>query len=296
MFMIPPGIAPNHNLLEAVVQHHNEIIDAENQAMNCSFDFMSQAFMDLHSTTHTLDRIRNGQYNRLSKVWPRPSLALFNRFFQDTLRIDDSVLEARALDFVGQELVPLSGARSDQPTFSGVLGRGMANTCASAERRFYDYLLQITTGEVADPFQANIGVLHDEDRVPLAITKSITKSAMTLVPIQFIGSEITGQEIAASGIHAPAGAIGAIDETNLEKMSVKTIDGTTFTSYLTQEALRFRPTRLSPWAYQDIMDRLIFALEAPSKDRICFDPVRSHIVGNTHLDIFRHAASQLITA
>jgi hypothetical protein len=276
------------------LRHYRKIHDIEKVVFEGMHDDLLEQASGLITTSYTLDQIKIGRYDRPSKMWPRLSQVVFNRVFEDTLQ-SNNVPSERALALVSDFVIPLAGARIGGTPQQGTLSRERVSGCPQAEPRFRDCLRQITAGEPASPAQPSISIYHNAEGLPVVLQKSVNNSALTLEPLRLTDSEPQAAYSARGEVQAPAGTIGRVGVvTSLELTGQTTVADTAYSTYLIDGQLSFWPHRLSAWAYDDSLDRSIFALHAYNGQDFHYDSARAQVVEDHSLSDFRKAAGQVM--
>jgi hypothetical protein len=279
---------------QQVVDHWREAQEAETAFVIETGDELQEKAASLRYTiAHLSGVIATKQPDYDFFIRPRLSLLLLSNAYEDAYRSflggteHAQVVRSQASTLAGDILLPMSGVASMATPVEGTLAGRSVGACSDAEGYYHDCLSQINTGRYR--WQQKVSVYHDRQGRPLALRKgSASSSAITLVPLSL------------SGIAVPPGTIGAIgpDMHNLptgtaQQRQHSAIYGT----YMIDEGgLGMHPERLSPWAYDDPLDRAVFALDYTGEDEKLASYIREHgrIVEGRTLDDFQEAAHKVM--
>jgi hypothetical protein len=157
-----------------------------------------------------------------------------------------------------------------------------AACCPSAEWRFRSMLDNVAGS--TDKVHEIIKVFHTDIGEPVFIEKERgANTAMSLLSVR------------VSGICVPKGSIVELhaSEESLDSAASVMIGDTNFVSVLLGE-VSVAPSRVSPWAYEEPLDRGLFACEEQSNGTIEVDSERLRMLAVTDLEDFRQAARSVI--
>ncbi len=261
------------------VKHYRKAFKSDVEALRLAFANDDEV-QSAQKKAEVIDKLRIELANRKFTthsvlVAPKPSQFLIRHAFSDPEFHTDADIQT----FVTNVLYPIAGIDVDRPSFSAnVVDAAKKSACYQAERFFHYTLEQILTDK--RPTQPRIGVYHSPDAQPLALRKTHDIStALSLEPF------VVGQA------NIPPGTIIGIADYNAEETGHFNIDSVQYSTYLVDRALDLAPRRLTPWAYDDELDRMHFAA-FNQKDG--FDAARGEIVRSHTIDDFRLAAGQVM--
>ncbi len=238
--------------------------------------------LGFYSTARVIDIILEGQWAPfLGKTSPRLGCAILRRPYDDitSLRSVGKKPSQEAVAFLSETILPLCQVPPSTAPVKVKFGKKGSDACQRAERFFGQCLKQIETGEYHG--QPRISVYHGPDGTPFALRKSTDEStALTLIPVASHGLEV-----------APAGTIVALgDKMNKKRTGEEELPGFRLETYLVDKALTLSPVRLSPWAYDNPLDRSLYAISNAWVEEPQYDRIRARIVELYSLSDFRQAS------
>lgn len=250
---------------------------------------MPAAFYSLKTMTR-----RSGPSIATDFLEPRPSHRLFSIAYE---QIPPRAVprQSRYLKFISRVVLPMG--ELTQPSAALVLAqlkeeRGV--DCVKAEGYFRDVLTQIHTGRNAG--QEFVNVIHDQKGRPLILQKAVEgRTGLTLVPMTFT-KPVEQDGIDVLSMQVPAGTIVDVS-TGGSVWDVRRSGNDTFDYETTLiDTPTIRPARLSPWAYDDPLDRLAFALkiEHQTGEPIGYDRERAAMLEHRSLADFQAAAVRVM--
>jgi hypothetical protein len=279
-----------------VVDHWREAQEAELATMVEAEQELYEQIPDLRDTGRTLHKIINGRQDSFdfSGGQPRPSHILLSKAYSDTYNAYRGSIaytntgdqaKVQLSNFIGNFILPMSGVSSTTHPIQGTLAGKDVAMCWDAEEYFNDCLTQINTGRYR--LQTRISVYHDRQGTPLALRKhEATSSAITLVPVSIEGILVPPGSITGVGAHMNKVMTGVVQRD----------DAPTYATYLVNNPFAIRPQRLSPWAYDDPLDRSLYALEdGPKNGDPEYKRARGRFIEGRTLDDFRQAADKVMS-
>lgn len=215
---------------------------------------------------------------RSNCVAPRLGLVLAHEFYFDMCSVEPSPRLAE----LGGTLLEYAGLDKPDTTdckgVKGVIAKSSNVACSNAELYFIHALQQIREGCCKN--QPKVSVYHDQDGAPVLLRKNKeVDSALTL----------RGMEI--SGVPIVPGTIMGVDErASKEKTGSLRFRkyGFEVATYLLPSDLLVNPIRISPWAYDNPLDRVLFAMY--DEEPIEVDRDREERVVSYSIDDFRRCA------
>ncbi|MCA9330025.1 hypothetical protein KDA11_05225 [Candidatus Saccharibacteria bacterium] len=154
--------------------------------------------------------------------------------------------------------------------------------CSSAEWRFYSMLKKVN--QQTDDEHRLITVYYD-DRQPVFIQKNRgSLTALNLVPLRI------------AGCYVPTGTIVEISSSVSSVINArhKYVDGSQYISMPLYD-VGISPIRISSWAYQDPLDRALFACQKQSDDQIEINHQTLQKVTSVDIEDFRQAAKVVMS-
>ena len=179
---------------------------------------------------------------------PRPGLLLLNSALKEMFAQERRPSSGK-LRFMSQLLVPLAGINPQVPVYESGWTSKKGDACSMAEWRFIDALQQVKwLRTIGQPI---VSTYHDEDGSPILFRKSDYESTAINLKALAMGDDIV----------LPAGTIVAVSNT-MNRNPTGQRKGRSFTlaSYALPQTINIAPIRISPWAYDDPIDRATFAL------------------------------------
>jgi hypothetical protein len=267
------------------IQHHGDIRSREQETLTSSIgQLLPRArAAQLHSTAVALSLIARKEAHT-TRILPRLSHYLLERAFKDSALLvkerSHNALPA-ALDFIEEVVLPMTDVTVTEPAEAKLTHAALVG-CIHAEGYFKGCLDQINLGQFG--FQDRIKTYHDAKGTPIALQKSKSEStALTLKPLTVDGATVI-----------PAGTIAGVD-TRMMRTKTGSMRGrlVTFDTYEVDGPFALCPKRLSPWAYNDPLDRSIYAVR-PRLAGGNYHEERGDIVVDTTLEDFQHAAAQVM--
>lgn len=211
-------------------------------------------------------------------IYPRLGLRLLSRAFED-LNKHGLTNKEMAAKFISKELLPLCGldVADDAADMKIDISGGIRGACEQAEYYFKDSLSQIRSGH--NKAQPRISVYHTPEGVPLALRKTSDESTALILE---------------SSAVIPAGTIASVGPRMNSRISgVRCFMHSIFETYEVNEPLAILPIRLSAWAYENPLDRALFAVEHWEEEPH-YDSERANIVKGACLADFKQASRQLM--
>lgn len=273
--------------ITAAIEHYRDVHRQEQAAISGSLgELLERAeTAGLPKTATGLSLIAQNQVGTTMTL-PRLSHYLLERAYGDVSTLVDGrsrPTPVAALDFIEQDILPLTGAVSLSDPREAKLFSTKLVGCISAEEYFDDCLMQINQGLVGS--QTTIDVYHDAAGTPLALGKD--KSEPTAILLEPLAVE--GAIVIASG------TIAGVHPTMKALQTGSTNGGsTTFNAYLVEGPLVVRPKRLGPSAYEDPLDRALYAIQPRKDNQDKYNHKRGGIVLRSTIEDFRSAGRQLM--
>lgn len=212
-------------------------------------------------------------------IYPRQGLRLFAAAFTELFFAKGQ--KPQLATFITEDLMPICGLAPPTNEIQTVIGGERRDPCKDAETYFVECLSQIN-GQ-SEGRQTRISVYHTPEGTPLAIRKSYEQStALTLQPAELI----------------PAGTIASISYNKRAKTTGKTTLSRDYycslATYQVDGELELAPLRISPWAYDDPIDRALFAVTDNGQGKPHYSERRAELITGHNLDDFRQAADQVM--
>ena len=223
-----------------------------------------------------------------SEAKPRPSLTTMFVMTR-TMRLSSKIrTPGETMLALHAQLGQMAGiTQTENPLRSRFLRIGMGG-CPSAEDFFVDTASQILTNE--DRKQISIKVFHDKKGSPVFLKKHFDEpNALSLKPLSI------------EGLYMPAGSLVAIDKrheksvTGKSTVSLNHSQDYAYSTHQIAEPLSIAPLRVTPWAYQEEIDRALFACRInPSTDIAEYDQSRTERIETYQLQDFEYAARTVL--
>lgn len=217
-----------------------------------------------------------------SEETPTPGLQLLTTMYAELAERRRSAQHIAR--FIDKKLLALSRLAPEQPDHEAGLAHESRDCCSQAERHFQSALNQLETGSPEG--HSKVSIYHDDHGEPLLLRKKIAEStALTLVPL------------ALDNMVVPPGAIVSVDNRANRRQSGQ-VDHGRFSvhSYQAGPDLRVNPLRLSAWAYDDPLDRGLFAVngwafaQSPEESELYYSASKAKMLERTALQDFVVAA------
>lgn len=270
-----------------VIKRHGDRTEAERQFLADNRRRFSANTNRLPHAACALDTVKG---RVVENIVPLASHAIIRESWLDL----EHALRTRSVEKITQLrrlmnglLLPMAGIElSHEPipvNHSNDLRRG---DCSYAETAFFEAVKQVRTHRLAS--QSEIDIYHTALGKPLLFQKNRDNS--TALALQTFDLE---------GMVIPAGMIVCMPyDQNISISRRRRINegwqAFNINSHMVEaEQLVIDPLRLSPWAYEDPLDRALFALDGYDNDLYC-SPERAHKVTKYDIDDFREAASRII--
>lgn len=270
---------------EAVIAHLEETVAAEQQVIREQHDVLTAANPGLERFQRVLDSMVSTEDFDVKPYWPRPSLHLLRRAFTDIGQVGRE--HGADLQFIGEHVLPLTGLAPGESVKDIVLtSTGSRDTCQKAEGFFEDAREQVEDG--LSRGQQAVAVYDDGAGNPLIFRKEQEFSnGLTLAPLS------------AGALTLPAGTIAAVASARIHRShatGLRADGGFGMTVYRASGELDAIPVRASAWAYDEPLDRALFACEGPlsAPEEITFDEEKAALLTGTALEDFRASAHRLM--
>jgi len=267
-----------------VLDHYAEVMSAEKiylEANEARFIEAADRF-----TTPSQDRFRGilraVQANPTSYMSePRPSHWLINWALCEEAREADGSHRGRDIAETTQTLLyPMGGIARGAATIPGQTVGMDQEVCDEAEKFFSDAAQQILTG--SNQYQPRLSVYHTKAGEPLAFRKVFASSTALLL-----------RDVTLDKGFIPAGTIVGIPKHEKTGQTIR--NDRILQTYQVDDTFTISPYRLSPWAYDEPLDRALFAIgKEPGQRPVTFDPGRANRVAHYTMDHFMHASSRII--
>ncbi len=228
----------------------------------------------------------------LNRGWtganPRPSLEYIADVYKHRLSLNGGN-ESTHSDLELDKVMELAGISTTPTAHKGRLSGQHNGACSEAEGYFDQTLEQLFEGEPMEQYL--VSAFHDSSGNPIALRKERRSMiSLSLVPLT------------ADGIFVPAGSLITIDPTvHTEKsgstkalMSYGRDYGYRYTTYEVEDELAFMPNRVSPWAYEDEMDRSLFGFQTDVIEDLGHNPERAWAAQTRTLEDFKQAAFRVM--
>ena len=215
---------------------------------------------------------------------PRLSLAALERVWFSLRNNEDLKFNIETADDVlALTGIDLSGSR--HPARRETVGGANADTCTKAERYFRGARRQIRGAPFGDHRQ--ISTYINSDGQPLLLRKFYKEStSLTLEDMHWQGVTIPHGAIVDTGLHDMSTVIGSFER-----------QGVVYKTYLTDEP-EIYPDRMSPWGYDEPIDRAIFGVNgneaAIYAENPSFNSQRASLAAELTIQDFRDAAHQVM--
>jgi hypothetical protein len=224
-----------------------------------------------------------------SEAKPRPSLATMFVMTR-TMRLNNKIRSPHeTMVALHSELGQMAGiVQDDNPLRSRFLSIGMGG-CPSAEDFFVDTASQILADE--DRNQASIQVFHDKEGSPVFLKKHFDEpNALSLKPLSI------------EGLYMPPGSLVAVDPrhskraTGKQSVTLNPQETYQYSTHVISEPMSIAPLRITPWAYEAEIDRVLFACRInPSTDIAEYDQSRAERIETYRLEDFERAAKSVLS-
>jgi hypothetical protein len=158
--------------------------------------------------------------------------------------------------------------------------RDLKGSCDQAEGFFRDTLTQVRSGKSRG--QKTVSTYHNMNGEPVAIRKYAD-----------VSSALTLKRLKLGPLILPPGTIVGIQSNSADLTGTAKQGKTTMASYLVNGQLQVTPCRLSPWVYDNPVDRALFGLHEYS-DKPFYSRARADIAVGIGIDDFREAAHKIM--
>jgi hypothetical protein len=183
-----------------------------------------------------------------------PRLALYGiqrvyaRIGNISKRNADYSVDRNIARYINGRLMAIAGIETEAESIpANLISNGMFEICSDAEGFFAKAIEQVNKG--GDYGQPLVSVYHDDNGRPLAFRKlKRSSSALNLEQMQ------------VAGIIVPKGTIIRVgQDKTLTQTGEVTRNGHKVQTYLVDGKLSISPLRIGAWAYEDALDRALFA-------------------------------------
>jgi hypothetical protein len=267
----------------AAIQHHQELFAAERDFIASNYSELAGQVVGLPDTELALSRHEPGhERGSVASKTPLPLHELLDAAFSDLYRVKRT---AQILDFVGSVVLPQIGIESLAPAVSGELHICTLVACRIAEGYFANTLRQMEGENPIGELQPRITVYYNGEGVPLALEKAaLEKSALLLEPV--VMGDIT----------LPTGTIVSVDpKIDKAKSGQARAGDNGFITYQVEDGgFDIMPGRLSPWAYDQAIDRSLFAISGGWAGSVNYDAKHGQMIEERTIEDFRQAAHKVM--
>jgi len=283
--MIAPEVAKSHH--RTVVACGYRTLEAINNleplpGSSLSAERRRELLFMLHIDPETMRS--SGNLTQISGK-PTPGTYAVAQAFDEVGRRDTERRRKAISSFLTETLLPLAGipfspaSNVTSTTDSYLRLRG----CTDAENSFWDTYNQVSGAMPSNrKMQSILSVYYDQDGNLLALGKKRKEaSSLLLAPI---GIE--------DDVFLPAGTIVGIEHGGLKQAGRHDYGDWHAKAYLVAGQPHLQPIRLSAWAYDNPLDRTLFAV---SRDSERYDDERAAIVTSLTLDDFRAVGAQILS-
>ena len=264
----------------------SEVLSHYDEVQRTDFEFIDAIRLGqdegptLSEESHFYAKLLTGSASEVSFTAPRPLLAMLRSAF-GYFPGDPSEVEPHIASLIGTKLLPGLGFTDDTSSTPGKFISVNASDCSDAEPRFLDVVEQTQFGTSMN--QKRVSAYHDSDGTLIALRKSYDVStALTLQPISH------------NGITLPPGTIIGMDQLNVKIVADAYANDCYYTVYEITNTLNVRPFRLSPWAFEEPLDRAIFGVDYVNEGSIYYGRRRANLVEGTTIHDFRAAAKAVM--
>ncbi len=283
-----------------VSDHYRDVVATE-QAILRSEDPLLMAGMHLPRIGGVVQS-RGSLANNLSSIRPRPSHRLLISAFS---ALSDQGLDRNVRDSIGtfsdNFCLPLAGltAPDDKKSYALTSSGDSSETCPQTEPTFIGALQQVIDlaegkkvprASLNRAFHRTISTYHAEDGTPLILRKRNN------IGLGLILEDMRLDDAAT----LPAGTVVGFDrKTNgahLEQSwcykppAKRSVEGFKLQSFIMDSQLAVRPLRITPWAYDNPLDRAVFGIDGPGN----IDRGRATQVAAYSIEDFRAAAATIM--
>lgn len=209
---------------------------------------------------------------------PTPSLALIRTAFSWLGSEQASSVRQEVVTFLGETLLPLARVPYEEAVAIGELSLRSykSSTCLRAERYFLESARQWQTGNYDG--QPTLRVYYDSDYQAIAFGKSYyAPSALLLRPVAPL----------------PTGTIVNIDDERLAQTGERQYRKWGVVTYQVGSEIALEPGRLSAWAYDDELDRSLFAVFDSGTS---YDQSFGELLCASTITTFRDVAAQILSS
>jgi|GEM_PF-3609323 len=268
---------------EVLFRHAQETVAKDLEALRSAPDGLLENAKELnfgHIIEACLEHGAEGFYS--SEVSPRPAVRLVHAAYEELpVRKNTS---RQVTKFIGGTLIPLAQLPDRRPDQQVKLGddddRGC---CPRAESYFHSALEQLRSRWFEG--HSRLSVYHDAEGTPLLLRKKVDESTgLTLAPLALKNMVLPPGTIVTVGSAANKQQTGFIRHSQFS-----------IHSYSADDSLELTPLRLSAWAYDDPLDRALFATYGHmSNGAGYYSPAKAVMLARTELSDFIVAADEVI--
>lgn len=289
----------------AVIKHHAKRRD-EDTARLAERVEQIQVHGDERNTLLYWQALRQGSF---SSVSPLPSIFLMQKLLgrlytpEDFSQPDTDVTIAMKQrrrrnigEFITQHILPIAGIAQEEPSLSTRLVSGNGGTCTRVESTFGQLLAQVKGKKSYHP---KVSVYFDPaTQKPIIIRKTYDNtSGLALAPISADGVYIPQGTVVGFPYRYDAGHETADGQFELVGKSQQ--GGAAYASYALGPDAGIEPMRLTAWAFDDPLDRTLFAVRAEASvnggyDIKEYDRQRANMLQKTSLADFQQAAARIM--
>lgn len=262
-----------------VLRHLDEVVEKDISTVREQSDELVAASANLPCSRAVLEAIITGGNGALVSEHsaPRPSLRLLMAGYGDF----EKAPTPEVARFVQERLFPLVGLEELTEPLSadaGSLRYGVG--CDEAEDRFYSSASQLASGHYVG--HRKISTYCDADGRPLLYRKSFAEStALSLVPLSIYD------------MYIPPGTIVAVDPSmDVASSGYRARPYHEIEAYTVRDRLALNPVRLSAWAFDDPLDRSLFACEG-NPTPYQYDAAKGYMLEAVALSNFASASRRI---